>query len=142
MIRLNTDPTTKQLRSFALLWWPLFCIATSLALWRFGFQSAAQLAGGLGILIAGVGALAPRLIRPVFVGLLFVTYPIGWVISHLVLLLAYYAVLTPVGLLLRLTGRDPLFPAGRELDNAPGIEQTRWQRWQAPESRRRYFSQY
>ena len=34
--------------------------------------------------------------------------PIGWTISHVILSIVYYLVLTPTGLLLRLLGRDPL----------------------------------
>ncbi|MEM9405682.1 MAG: SxtJ family membrane protein [Acidobacteriota bacterium] len=142
MLRLDTRPTTRQLRSFALLWWPLFCAALGFGLWRFGLPSAILPLVGVAAGLAVVGALAPPLIRPLFVGLLLVTYPIGWVLSHLVLLVAYYLVLTPVGLGLRLFGRDPLFPGGRDLDKAESIEQTRWHAWRAPEGRTRYFRQY
>jgi hypothetical protein len=34
--------------------------------------------------------------------------PIGWVMSHVILGIIYYLVLTPIGLLLRALGRDPL----------------------------------
>jgi hypothetical protein len=34
--------------------------------------------------------------------------PIGWTISHLVLGAVYYLVLTPIGLVMRLLGRDPM----------------------------------
>jgi fatty acid desaturase len=38
-------------------------------------------------------------------------YPIGWVLSHLVLAIAYYLVLTPMGWLMRLVGHDPMHRA-------------------------------
>jgi hypothetical protein len=35
-------------------------------------------------------------------------FPIGFVVSHVVLAVLFFGVLTPVGLILRLLGRDPL----------------------------------
>ena len=37
-----------------------------------------------------------------------VTFPIGWVISHLLLGLIYYGMFTPLALFFRLVGRDAL----------------------------------
>ena len=34
--------------------------------------------------------------------------PIGWTLSHLVLGAVYYGVFTPIGLVMRLLGHDPL----------------------------------
>ena len=38
----------------------------------------------------------------------YATYPVGFVISHVVLALVYFLVLTPIGLTMRLFGHDPL----------------------------------
>jgi ABC-type uncharacterized transport system permease subunit len=67
----------------------------------------------LGVWVAGVlGALAvwalPAFGRRLYVGWMVAAVPVGWTISHLVLGLVYYLVLTPTGLLLRLVGRDPM----------------------------------
>ena len=35
-------------------------------------------------------------------------HPIGWTVSHLLLAFVYFVVLTPIGLAMRLAGRDPL----------------------------------
>jgi hypothetical protein len=50
----------------------------------------------------------PPAIRLVFVGLILMTFPIGWVVSHLLLGLIFYGVVTPIGLILRIIGHDPL----------------------------------
>ena len=39
---------------------------------------------------------------------MFAVFPIGWVVSHLLLGVVYFLVLTPIGLTLRALGRDPL----------------------------------
>jgi multisubunit Na+/H+ antiporter MnhG subunit len=50
----------------------------------------------------------PPGIRLVFVGLILMTFPIGWVVSHLLLGLIFYGVVTPIGLILKASGHDPL----------------------------------
>ena len=62
----------------------------------------------LGVLSALLSVLWPSGNRPLFVVLSLVAFPIGWALSHVVLALFFYGVLTPVGLLFRLLGRDPL----------------------------------
>jgi hypothetical protein len=43
-----------------------------------------------------------------FVGWMFLAFPIGWTVSHLLLLATFYLVLTPIGVVMRLVGHDPL----------------------------------
>jgi hypothetical protein len=62
--------------------------------------------------------------------------PIGWVISHVILAVIYYLVLTPIGLLLRAAGRDLL---ARRRD--PTAESYWIDRGAKPEVER-YFRQY
>jgi hypothetical protein len=46
--------------------------------------------------------------RRLYFGWMYAAVPVGWTISHLVLGLVYYLVLTPVGLAMRLAGNDPM----------------------------------
>ncbi|SIO31061.1 hypothetical protein SAMN05444166_3685 [Singulisphaera sp. GP187] len=55
-----------------------------------------------------VGAWRPTALKPVYLGLTLATWPIGWVVSHLALAVVYYGVITPIALVFRLLGRDPL----------------------------------
>jgi len=52
-------------------------------------------------------ALRP-LRRPLYLGWMYLLFPIGWVMSHLVLAFVYYLIITPIGLPLRALGRDPM----------------------------------
>lgn len=63
---------------------------------------AAGLTAGL------LGTLHPKFLRPVFVGWMIMVFPIGWTVSHLLLGLLFFGVFTPVGLLLRICGKDSL----------------------------------
>jgi hypothetical protein len=67
---------------------------------------------------------------------MYAAYPIGWTISHLLLLIVYYVILTPVGLAMRLAGRDPL-------DRSPDpAAESYWVRRTPPDSPARYFRQF
>src|SRR5262249_40517286 len=60
-----------------------------------------------------IGIARPAWLRPIYVGIMVATWPIGWVISHLALGLLYYGVITPIAVVFRVTGRDAL---ARRLD--------------------------
>ena len=137
MIPINIRPNARQLRQFAGIWFPLFALMVGLLLgqkfdlWRFAFGL-----WGFALLMAPVGLWRPQSARWLFVGLMILTFPIGFVISHLVLLVLYYLVLTPVGLALRLFGRDPL-------DKHPNPDATTyWVPHSEPDDIERYFRQY
>jgi hypothetical protein len=62
----------------------------------------------LGVLSLVFSLVWPSGNRPLFVAMSLVSYPIGFVVSHLALAVLFFGILTPVGLLFRLLGRDPL----------------------------------
>jgi hypothetical protein len=63
---------------------------------------------GTGGVAAGVTWLSAEAGRLLYVGWMLAAQPIGWTLSHLVLGVVYYLVLTPIGLIMRLVGRDPM----------------------------------
>src|SRR5207237_1080980 len=52
--------------------------------------------------------LRPGILRPLYLALTIGTYPVGWVVSHVVLAVIFYGVFTAVALVFRLLGRDAL----------------------------------
>ena len=109
MIHIERNPSERQLRLFGALLFPLFCVIVGAILrFRFGLERAAPPVWGLGAASLALALVRPALVRPIYLGLMLATYPIGWIVSHLILVLVYYLVVTPVGLALRLAGRDPL----------------------------------
>jgi ABC-type uncharacterized transport system permease subunit len=65
-----------------------------------------------------VAAIARRSVaRAMFVALQVVTFPVAVLTSTFVLGVIYYLVVTPIGLALRLTGRDALNLKGRGADS-------------------------
>jgi len=123
MISIPWNPERRQLRQFAGIWFPAFC---ALVGWIVGKKTGHWGAVELAWMVCGAMALAgfifPPLIRPVFVGLILLTYPIGWVVSHLLLGAIFYLLFLPIGLALHMTGHDPLQlkpPAGNSLWKTP-----------------------
>ena len=109
MIAIQWNPSTKQLRQFAGIWFPAFC---GLVGWSIGQKTGHWSQVEIGWVLAGLlsvgGLILPALMRPIFVGLILLTFPIGWVVSHLLLGLIFYGLVTPIGYILRISGHDPL----------------------------------
>jgi hypothetical protein len=145
MIEIDFNPDDRTLRQFgwialvgfggiALLAW------FELLIFSFGLGAArpwvAGIAAGLGLL-AGLFSLAyPRANRPIFVGLAVITFPIGFVLSYVILGFLFYVLIAPVGLFMRVIGRDPLHRSyARE---APSY----WSECRAARPRESYFKQF
>jgi hypothetical protein len=106
-------PSDKTLRQFAGIWIIFF---GGIAAYQAYFRDRTTVALVLGLVAAIVGLLGlalPRSIRPIYVGWMIAAFPIGWVVSHLILALIFYGLFTPLAALFRLTGRDTLHRRSR-----------------------------
>jgi len=115
LIELKTDPSPRELRIFGLLLLLFAGVVAAAVYWRSGSLDHATWVGGAVGGLAVVYLALPPLRRWIYLGWIYLTFPIGWVISTLLLGVTYYGVLTPLGLLMRLVGRDPM---QRKLDPA------------------------
>ncbi len=117
MIELNLAPDRRVLRQFGFLALGGFALLALLA-WQgwvvFALvpeEARPVLAGTLGALGALSGVLSlvwPAANRPLYVGLAVVAFPIGFVVSYVIMGALFYLLIAPVGLVFRLFGRDPL----------------------------------
>ena len=101
------NPTDRVLRQFAALG---MAVLAGLA-WRQARQDHDTLACIClaAAALAGPASLVwPRLVRPLFVGWMVLAFPVGWVLGLIAVAVLYYGVLTPLGLLFKLCGRDAL----------------------------------
>jgi hypothetical protein len=104
---LPLKPTPRMLRQFSGTWLVVFAgLAGHRALVR--HHPGAALVLGAVALLGLIGLARPALMRWLFIVAMVITFPIGWVVSQLVLLLMFFLVITPVALFLRLRGRDIL----------------------------------
>jgi hypothetical protein len=74
-------------------------------------------AGVLALLIGVPGLIRPGTIRPVYLGAMAATAPIGHVVGLALLGVVYYGVLTPLAIAFRLAGRDGLGRRPRPADS-------------------------
>ena len=104
LAKINRNPSMRDLRWFGLLWLPLTAGVIALWLWLGGATMAVPLAViAAGLLLGLPTALAPATVgRRVWIGWMIATWPIAWVISHTLLAVAFYGVVTPIGLVMRL----------------------------------------
>jgi hypothetical protein len=102
LITLNRKISRSELRWFAGLWFPAFCaLAGAIAYRKFDSPEAAVLIWSVGGLLSIVGFFLGAVIRPCYIALLWITFPVGWLVSHVLLLAMYFLVITPIGFLVR-----------------------------------------
>lgn len=100
--------TRAELRWFGLILLALFGLVGGLVLWRLDALRVAAGLWGFGLALAVVYYSVPPLQRPLYHTWMRAVQPIGWLVSHALLAIVYYAMVTPLGLSMRLFGRDKL----------------------------------
>jgi Saxitoxin biosynthesis operon protein SxtJ len=103
---VNWRPDAKELRRFAVAMLIGFAVLGSLAAWRAGgVDTGAVVLWSIGVVLA-VAAFIPKLGRVAYLAVYLPTSIIGYVVSTVILTLMFFLVITPLGILLRLIGKD------------------------------------
>ena len=100
--QLKTD--TAALRKFGLVVGGVFLALGLLFLWRHPNRTP-YFAWPGGILVV-LGAVLPRGLRWIYIGWMSLAFIMGFVMAHVILTLFFFLVITPVGLVARLAGKD------------------------------------
>lgn len=110
MIKIDFNPPDDQLCQFGAVALGGFTLIGVVLTQQFGLPtSVGHIALALAAVMGLLGAMeltAP--IKPVFIGMMILAWPIGMVISLVLLSLIYYGMFTPFAVFFRLTGRDKL----------------------------------
>jgi protein-S-isoprenylcysteine O-methyltransferase Ste14 len=104
-------PTPSELRKFGLLVGAVFAVIGLWLWWRHRAAFPWFLGGGSLLLL--LGAFLPRVLHPIYLVWMSVAIVLGFIVSHVLLGLLFFFVITPVGLLARMAGKDFL---SRKLD--------------------------
>jgi ABC-type uncharacterized transport system permease subunit len=139
MIAINKNPSRKELAIFALLAGIFLFLLSFLARSQEWTELATLLkyAAPLSALVGlSLAYIWPASLRIIYLGWMYAALPIGWVVSHLLLALIYYLMVTPIGLFMRLVGSNPL---QRRLD--PDAD-SYWLERKPKEEAKRYFKQF
>jgi hypothetical protein len=146
LIEIDLRPDERTLRQFGLIALVGFGFVAAIA-WFDALIFAAFPLGGaktavVGIFAALAGASAlfsavyPKANLPIYLGLTILSYPIGFVLSYVIMGTLFYLLLAPVGLFFKLTGRDPL---ARKFD--PDAS-SYWQQARPARASETYFKQF
>ena len=110
LIEVKKDFTRRELMLFGPFFVLFNILVGGILWWRhgtFGIDVYSIWGGIVGLLVVAYYVIPP-LRRPLYLGWLYAVFPIGFVISHVILIIIYYLVITPVGLLMRIVGYDPM----------------------------------
>jgi hypothetical protein len=136
LVRINKAPSRRELAWFGVFWLIFFVGAGVVFCSRDGSPGRAVAAWLVAVLVPVIGWLVPAFMRIVYLGMSWLTFPIGYCVSYAVMAVVYYLVLTPVGWVMRLLGHDPLH---RRFD---ARAQSYWVPRERDESIDRYFRQW
>ena len=117
MIEVNLHPDERILRQFGWIALGGFGFVALIAwfevlIFSFGLGDArvpvVAAFGSLGLVSALFSLAYPRANLAVYLGITILTYPIGFVLSYVIMGALFYLIIAPIGLLLRLFGTDPM----------------------------------
>ena len=104
---MNEQIEVKQLRSFGLTvggvflfigLWPLVWRGEGVRLWAV-IPAAA---------LIPLGLILPGVLAPLYKGWMAVGHVLGWINTRIILGVLYYGLVVPMGLVMKLLGRDPM----------------------------------
>jgi hypothetical protein len=137
VISINWKPSSRDLRMFSAMLMVFFAALAGIWNWKTGQAIGPIVLVGASWAIGLIGLIVPQAVRWVYVGWMVAVFPIGWVVSHFLLALIFFGVIMPIGLILRVLGRDPM---RKLLDRSAS---TYWiARPTKPTDSQRYFRQF
>lgn len=119
MVAPEWNPDQRTLRQFSAFWLVFFIGLGAYGAWQGGAVGGTATGPqapwlspfalwGVALAIGVPGMVVPSLARPIYVGMMVVAFPIGWVVSHVLLAVVYFGLFTAIGVVFRLMGRDRL----------------------------------
>jgi hypothetical protein len=137
MMPVNRNPSASDLRWFGILFVVFAGLVGGMAAWRHrAIVTEAEVIWAVGVVVGLLYFAVPPLQRPLYVGWMYAVFPIGWTVSHALMAVIYYGVFTPIGFVLRSTGRDTL---DKGFDRSA---RSYWVRYTPQRDVGRYFKQF
>jgi hypothetical protein len=145
LVEINFNPDTKTLRQFGVIAFVGFGILAALAyyeklIFSFGLGEAripvVTTFAALGSIALVLSLVAPKANRILYVGMTLLAFPIGFVLSYVIMGTLFFLIIGPIALAFRLFGRDSMH---RDYDpSAPSY----WSPAKPPRDKESYFHQY
>ena len=117
LVEINWNPDRKTLRQFGVIAFVGFGAIGALAyyeklIFAFGLGELRTTVAGILVALGAIALLfslvAPRANRFLYVGLTVLAFPIGFVLSYVIMGTLYFLVIGPIALLFRALGRDSM----------------------------------
>lgn len=100
----NLELSKKNLRSFGLLIGGIFILISILLLLKTNSISFIFIIPGSGLII--LGALFPFALKQVYRAWMGLAFTMGWIVSGILIILLYYFMVAPIGLIAKLLGKQ------------------------------------
>ena len=136
LIEKGREPTAGELRFFGILLAAFGILMGGLILYFTDSWTIAIAIWSVGLLLGTFYYTLSSAQHIMYHAWMAMFYPIGWLISHMLMAMIFYLAITPISLVMRLCGRDPLL---RKLDRST---KTYWTPNNTREEAKRYFQQF
>lgn len=132
LIEMNWDPSIRQLKQFG---WICLIAMPSIGWFVGASPKVLLILVAIGVTFGSVAIFVPKLLRPIFIAISLASAPIGMLCAEVAMLLLFFGVFLPIGLILRLAKYDPL----RRTFSRKA--KTYWEPKRSPKNTANYFRQ-
>lgn len=108
LIDINKNPSKGELLFFGLVFPVFFGVIGGVVYAATESLAVPQILWGVASVVTVLFFAVKPLQVPIYLGWIYLAFPIGWTVSHLLMVIVYYVVLSPLGIMMRLLGRDPM----------------------------------
>lgn len=136
MIDIDTS-SRKEQRNFGLVMGAAFAVLGLIRWGLHGFEGFPWIFFSIGAVFAVLGLVAPPVLKPVFVAWMKLATVLNWIMTRVFLGVAFFLLITPVRLIIKVFAEDPLKRAWR-----PEAESYWEEPDEQPKDIRRYKNQF
>lgn len=104
----NLKKDKKTLRKFGFTIAAALGVLGALVFFLGGHSERAYWLWGIGTVLLTLGVVTPVALKHIHTLWMGLAFFLGWFVSRLILSVLYYLVITPIGLIMRISGKDPL----------------------------------
>lgn len=128
------NPTVKQQRDFGLVVGAALLVLGTVSFWRHPEHVSHTYLWTVGAVLLGAGLLIPKLLKLPYQLWMAFAFVLGTVMTNVILTVTFFVAFTLVGVIMRLTKRDPL-----EIAWAPGTHRSYWREREVIDIRNRHL---
>ena len=108
ILELASRPSRRDLAWFGPILLVVFAMFGAMAWFRFDAPRVAVALWAFGAVVGLLYFAIPALRIPLYLAWMRLVFPLGWTISHVVLAVLFFLVVTPIALVMRIVRHDPL----------------------------------